>query len=310
MKKLNMQNTSFGKYIGAIVLATRPWSFSMTVISITLGSLLASPAYEFHWGHYALALIGSILAHAGANVLNDYFDFRHGLDVAGAPTTLYRKHPLVEREFTPEFLLGLSVTCYLLASAIGLYFILSHGWIIALFALLGGFTGVFYTAGPIQYKHYALGEIAVFLMWGPLMISASYFIQIGSFERIVPVLLVSIPQGLWVALVLLANNLKDIDYDSQSAINTLGTFLGRKKAIRFFSALVILIYGATGAEILAGIIPLWGLLTGCSLPIIVRLITRFQREERIPHDADPQTAQTGMVYGVLLIIAFLLTRIF
>ena len=62
-----------------------------------------------------------ILAHAATNVLNDYFDFRHGVDVKGAPTTLYRRHPLVEQDFTTGYILGLSIICYIGAALIGIY---------------------------------------------------------------------------------------------------------------------------------------------------------------------------------------------
>ncbi len=305
-----MPNSSKITYIHSILLATRPWSFSMTFISVTLGNIVAPPSSPFHWGRYGLVVAGMILAHAATNVLNDYFDFRHGVDVAGSPTTLYRRHPLVTHDFTPGFILGLSLTCYAGAAAIGLYFVLSSGWIIFLFALIGGLTSVFYTAGPVKYKYRAMGEVAVFFMWGPLMMGASHFIQAESWEHIASVVLVSIPQGLWVSSVLLANNLKDINYDAKSDVKTMGTILGRRKAIRLFTSLIAIIYLITVIEVLAGIVPFWGFLTLFSLPLIVKLILRLKREKAIPPDADPQTAQTGMLYGILLIAAFLLSFIF
>lgn len=294
------------KHFQSILFATRPWSFSMTAISVTLGSIIALSSPSFYWGRYGLVLVGMILVHAATNVLNDYFDFRHGVDVAGSPTTLYRHHPLVEGDFTAGFILGLSLTCYAIAALIGLYFILSTGWVIFLFALIGGLASVFYTAGPVKYKYRALGELSVFFMWGPLMMSASHFIQTRSWEELGTVLLVSIPQGLWVALVLLANNLTDADYDSETGVKTLGTVFGRKKATRLFIVVVTTIYVITGVEILAGVIPRWGLLTFLSFPMILTFIFRLKREQAVPSDADPQTAKAGTMYGVLLIISFLL----
>lgn len=287
------------------LLTTRPWSFSMTAISVTLGNIVGLSAAPFHWGRYALLLTGMILVHAATNVLNDYFDFRHGVDVKGAPTTLYRRHPLVEGDFTPGFLLRLSVLCYVGAALIGLYFVAVSGWIVIVFALLGGLASLFYTADPIAYKYRGMGEVAVFLMWGPLMLVACHYIQTGTWDQSGRVLLVSIPQGLWVALVLLANNLKDIEFDSESQVTTVGTKLGRANTIKVYILLVAVIYGITLGEIVFGIIPLWGLLTVFSLPLVIKLIIRFQRETSIPPDADPQTAQTGMLYGLLLVSALL-----
>ena len=179
-----------------------------------------------------------------------------------------------------------------------------------LFALLGGLGGICYTAGPVKYKYRAMGEVAVFFLWGPLMMSACYFIQTKSWEHLVTVLLISVPQGLWVALVLLANNLTDTEYDSETGVKTLGTVLGREKTIFLFIALVAIIYIITGIEILAGVISLWGFLTFLSFPMILKLILLLKREEVIPPDADPQVARAGMIYGILLIASFLLSTVF
>lgn len=292
------------------LLATRPWSFSMTAISVTLGHIVGIEGLSFHWGRYLLVLAGMILAHAATNVLNDYFDFRHGVDVKGAPTTLYRRHPLVEQDFTPGYILGLSVICYVGATLIGVYFVLAYGWIIALFAILGGLASIFYTAGPVKYKYRAMGEVAVFLMWGPLMMVASHYIQVQGWQHTWIVLLVSIPQGLWVALVLLANNLKDIEFDSESTVKTSGTLLGRQRTMQLYTLFVVSIYVITLVEILIGILPWWAFLTALSLPGIIKLIRRLHQGSVVPPDADPQTAQTGTLYGILLVAAIVIDLLF
>ena len=279
----------------------------MTIISVTLGSIAALPARPFQWLLYLLALAGMILAHAGTNTLNDVFDFQSGVDVVGAPTTLYRRHPLVEGDFSLVALFGLSVFCYAGAALIGAFFILLRGPLIILLMLIGAFAGIFYTAGPVKYKHCGLGEIVVFLMWGPLMTSASYCIQSKSWEDLDKVLLLSIPQGLWVALVLLANNIKDIDYDGSSRLTTLGTLLGRKKAVALFTFIVLLIYALTLLWIIFDIVSSWALLTTFSARPIAKLIFRFRHEETVPADADPRTAQAGMFYGIALIVSLLLS---
>ena len=307
---LNMKQIRLSKQLGAIILATRPWSFSMTAISVTLGSMLAVPAVAFHWGDYGLVLAGMVLVHAATNVFNDYCDFQAGVDAPGSPTTLYRRHPLVEGDFTPGFILGLSLACYAAAALIGGYFFLTQGWFIALFAVIGGLASIFYTAGPVKYKYRALGEVMAFVMWGPLMLTACYFIQTQSWTQIGSVWLVSIPQGLWVALVLLANNLTDTEYDRETGVQTLGTLFGRQKTIRLFVAVVAAIYCITGLEILVGVISPWGLLTLLALPIIGRFIFLVKRAPAIPVDADPQTAKAAMIYGIALIGSFLLARVF
>jgi 1,4-dihydroxy-2-naphthoate octaprenyltransferase len=80
--------------------------------------------------------------------------------------------------------------------------------------------------------------------------------------------------------------------------------------MQLYIALVVGIYLLTIVETLTGALPFWSLLTFLSLPLIIKLIQRFLQEPDIPPDADPQTAQTGMVYGILLIVSLLLALLF
>jgi 1,4-dihydroxy-2-naphthoate octaprenyltransferase len=278
----------------------------MTAVSVTVGSLLALHLGYFHWGLYLLVLVGMILAHAATNLINDYFDVRHGVDRPEAPTARYRPHPLLEGLLTPGQVLWGSFALYALAGLIGLYLITIRGWPIALLAILGGVASFTYTAGPIMYKHRALGELSVFLMWGPLMIVGAFYVQTGSWEEIWRVIWPSVPIGLWVALVLLANNLKDIDYDDRLGVKTLGTLLGRQRALRLYMSLVVAIYLLSGLGVVLGAIPIWGLMVFLSIPMAFKLIRSFELAPEIPADADPRTAQLATQYGVLLIVALLL----
>jgi 1,4-dihydroxy-2-naphthoate octaprenyltransferase len=302
-----MPNTDSGK-IKTLVLATRPWSFTMTGLSVVIGSI-AVIATRFNWLFFAANFLGMILIHAATNVLNDYFDFRSGVDKPGAPTTMYRRHPLVEADLTQTTVLGLTICLYAMAGALGVFLFLVRGPNIALFALIGGLASVFYTAGPVHYKYRALGELSVFLMWGPLMMLGSFFVQHGSWSGFLPVLLLSIPQGLWVALVILANNLKDIEFDGDSRIRTLGTILGRAGTIRLFSILAVLTYLTTIVFAAIGLVPRLCLLVVLSGPKTVSLVRHLAGQSAIPADADPQTAQSGMVYGILLAAGLILARL-
>ncbi len=183
-----------------LFLAVRPWSFTMTAVAVTTGSLLAlTYGGDVHLGLYALTLLGMILAHGATNLINDYFDTRSGVDRPGAPTTLYRPHPLIEGALTPRQALMISLGLYGLAGLIGLYLAWLRGWVLVLLALAGGLASFTYTAGPVHYKYRALGEASVFLMWGPLMMLGAYYVQTGGFAHAGGVIWVSLPIGLLVA---------------------------------------------------------------------------------------------------------------
>ena len=286
-----------------LLLAVRPWSFTMTTVSVTVASLMALPAFD--WALYLLVLAGMILVHAATNLINDYFDVRHGVDCPDSPTARYRPHPLLTGMLRPRQVLAGVLALYGLSALIGLYLISLRGWPIALVAALGGLASFFYTAGPIQYKHRALGELSVFFMWGPLMMLGTYYVQTGHWDRLGPVIWVSLPIGLWVALVLLANNLKDIKYDLRTGL-TLGTLLGRKGTLQLYTLLVAIVYLLTALGMILQAIPLWGLLIFASLPMAWKLIRTFQAAPEIPADADPRTAQLAMIFGLLLILSLLL----
>ncbi len=287
-------------------LATRPWSFTMTAISVGVGGAAAALDGAFNIWLFLVTLIGAICVHGATNLINDYFDYRSGVDRPGAPTTLYRPHPLVQGLISPRAVLGVSLGLYGCAALIGLYLII---WLTGLgllfFILIGAAASFFYTAGPIKYKYVALGELSVFLMWGPVIVGGTYFVQRGSLSP--EAVLISLPFGLLVALVLLANNLRDIEYDGGVGIKTLGTLLGQRKTLHLYQGLIVLAYLAVLVLIALKIVSPWGLLVFFSAPVALRLIRTLQHE--IPNDADARTAQLDTLFGVWLIVGLVLEKI-
>ena len=295
--------------IMTVVLATRPWSFSMTVLSVLIGSIVVTSDRGFFWLGFVLTVLGAVLTHAAANVLNDVLDFRHGVDKPGAPTTVYRRHPLVEGDMSRRAVLILAIVLYLGAIACGAVLTAIRGVVVVYLALAGLLASVFYTADPIRYKHRALGEVAVFLMWGPLMVGGAYYVQHGSWAGAVPALAISLPQGLWVALVILANNLTDIGFDGEASIRTVGTELGRKRATRLFAAMAVAAFALTLTLAAFAVIPRWCLLVALSAPSSIKLVRVLALGDSVPADADPRTARVGMLFGIAMVAGLLLHRV-
>jgi 1,4-dihydroxy-2-naphthoate octaprenyltransferase len=287
-------------------LATRPWSFTMTAISVGVGGAVAALDGAFDVWLFLLTLVGAVCVHGATNLINDYFDYKSGVDRPGAPTTLYRPHPLVQGLISPRAVLWVSVGLYAIAAIIGLALLALKGAGLLWFILVGAIASFFYTAGPIKYKYIALGELAVFLMWGPVIVGGTYFVQRGSLSP--DAVLISVPFGLLVALVLLANNLRDIDYDRSAGIATLGTLLGQQKTRVLYQGLILLAYLAIALLIALKILSPWGVLVFFSAPVAFRLIRTLQRE--IPNDADARTAQLDTLFGVWLIVGLILEKIF
>ncbi|MDP2840520.1 MAG: prenyltransferase, partial [Syntrophales bacterium] len=161
---------------------------------------------------------------------------------------------------------------------------------------------IFYTAGPVKFKYRAFGEPAVFMMWGPLMVEGAYAVQRQTLS--IKALYISIPFGVLVALVLFANNMRDIDYDSRQNVKTLSILLGKSRSYQLFAGLIILAYIYVLGMIITGIMSIWGLLIFLSVPKAVTLLKTFR--ENIPDMADALTAQFDTVFGILLILAIFL----
>lgn len=278
-------------------LSARPWSFTMTLISISVGAALAAIAGPISWPLFLLTAIGAVLMHAGTNLVNDYYDTKFGVDTIDAETAKYRPHVIVHGLIPAGQVLAAGIMCFVIAAAIGLYLTVTCGMTVLYIGVIGVIAGLGYTAPPMKYKYVAMGELSVFLMWGPLMVEGAYFVQRRalSFDAF----LVSIPFGVLVALVLFANNLRDIEQDRKQHIRTIAMALGLKSGIHAYLAFMVTAYVTTFVIAVTGVLTLWGLLVFLSLPLAVKLLR--QMETQVPSDADALTAKLDTAFGVLLV---------
>ncbi len=286
-------------------LASRPWSFTMTTVSVSVGSVLGSIDGSFSWFLYLLTLAGVIFMHASANLFNDYYDVLSGVDTLEVSTAQYRPHPLAEGSLKPREIFIEALCLFSLAALIGIFLAVTRGWTVLVIAMIGAFAGVFYTAPPFRYKYRGLGEIATFLMWGPLMVEGAYFVQRQALS--VDAFWISLPLGVLVALVLLANNIRDTVTDGERGIKTLPIIAGGRKGIWIYIMLVEFAYLSVILMALAGPLNLWSLMVLVTLPLCFSLLRKTVKN--VPIDADAQTAKLNTVFGVLLLISLIIERL-
>ena len=287
-------------------LSTRPWSFTMTFSSVTMGTLLAAIAGRFSLPIYALTLGGMVAFHAATNVLNDFFDVKHGVDREGAPTTKYRLHPSAFGQIPLSTTLGFSLGLYAVTLAAGLYLAYISNLSILLVLGTGIVGSVFYTADPVVLKARALGEATVFVMWGLLIPLGAYMVQTDAFAW-APVL-AAVPIGIFVALVLLANNIRDIEYDGNVGAKTLAVTLGGAGSVRLYVALLGSAYLLVVVGMLLQQLPAWSLLVFLTTPGARRLAGMFKGV--VPDNADPRTAALAFQFALLYMASLLLFIIF
>jgi 1,4-dihydroxy-2-naphthoate octaprenyltransferase len=253
----------------------------------------------FFWSLYLLTLLSAVMMHGATNLINDYYDVKSGVDTIRAATAQYRPHPLLEGLIPADHVRRVAYGMFAVAAAIGFYLTAICGQMVFWIGLVGFIAGLTYTAPPFRYKYIALGELSVFLMWGPLMVEGAYYVQRGMFSA--KSFWVSLPFGLLVALVLLANNIRDIDHDRSRRICTLATLLGRRFGLYAYLILMGLAYA--GILALAGTLTPWVLIIFLTLPLAFKL--QRQMAQSIPVDADAQTAKLDTAFGLLLVISLL-----
>jgi 1,4-dihydroxy-2-naphthoate octaprenyltransferase len=265
------------------LLITRACVFSMTITSGLIGGLLAAasaPAVD--WRLFALALVGLTLAHAGNNMINDYFDTAGGVDTAEYTRALYAPHPLLSGLISKRGLEAAIVACNL--ADLGILWLLAsaRGWPVVAFALAGLFVSVFYVAPPLKLKHHGLGEPGVFVVWGPLMICGSYYVTAGTLPGWV--WLASVPYAIVVTTVLIGKHIDKYEQDSARGIHTLPVLLGKTASLRLNQALMIGFYVVVAALVLRGDLG-WGvLLVAFAIPRLVQVLKAYSQPKP---DAPP-----------------------
>ncbi|MEW6443335.1 MAG: prenyltransferase [bacterium] len=256
------------------LIITRSCVFSMTVISAFVGGMLAAIDGSFSLGLWLLVTAGLVLAHAANNMVNDLFDEAGGVDTADYPRANYAPHPILDRLVTRNQLIAAIVVCNVLDFLIALYLAWERGWAVMAFAVAGLLTSVFYVAPPLKLKHRGLGEPAIFLIWGPLMIAGTYYVLAGSVSA--AVWLASIPYGLAVTTALMCKHLDKADKDEQKGVRTLPVLLGRRRAQQATALLVWGFYLFLVGLVACGILPWLTLLALLSLPKASRVLVALQ----------------------------------
>jgi len=299
-----MKENNFAQKLKNYFIATRPWSFAMSLISVSIGTLIAAEETPILWGWYVLVCIGIVCFHATANVYNDYFDTRYQVDQPDSPTARYRPQPILAGMFTPAQLLTEAVALNVITVLIGLILSFGRSMLVFWIGVVGFLACLFYTAGPVKFKYKAWGEFFVFLMWGPLMFEGAFAVQRQALSW--KAFLISIPFGILVGMVLLANNIRDIAYDSRQGIKTIGILLGSRRSIFLYAGFISAAYLYVIGMVWVGILSPWGLLVLLSLPKAIYLLKNFL--VKVPEAADAITAQLNTIFGLLLIVALILNK--
>ena len=283
--------------------AVRPWSYTAAIVPVLLGAAIAAQQGGLNWLWLVLALIGSIAIQGGTNLMNDYYDYKKGTDTPAVKGT---GGALLRGEMTPQQIFWAGILAFALGSAIGLYLVSVTGPFILWLGLCSVAVGYFYTAGPFALAYVGLGEVAVFIFMGPVMVLGSYYLQ----QPVIawPAIWAALPVSFVVAAILHANNLRDIDTDILNHKRTLATMLGRSGArIEYY----VLVGGAFVSVLLLvalGLAPWPTLISFAMAPLAWRLMRTAASEEAAEklHPVLRGSALLHMRFGMLYVIGWVI----
>jgi 1,4-dihydroxy-2-naphthoate polyprenyltransferase len=207
------------------LISTRAAVLIMTFISAALAGLFALRDQGFQFLPWLALTLGLILAHASNNIFNDFTDFVRGVDKDNYYRNIYGAQPIASGLMTRRQHLTYFAVTALIALTLGFYLLWFTGFSATAWVLLGlgAFFLLFYT-WPL--KGMALGEIAVLIVWGPLMIGGGYYILTQQWNWFV--VIASLPYVLGVTTVIFGKHIDKLDMDQSKGIHTLPVVIGEK----------------------------------------------------------------------------------
>ncbi len=282
--------------------AARPRTLTATYAPLGVAAAIALSQGVFELIPFVLALIGALFLQIAANLINEYFDFRRGADthkVAGQGMIIKNQ------VLTPRQVLIGAIVTVLIGCLIGLYLMFQSGPLLLWIGLGGVFVVITYTAGPFPLAYNGLGEIAVFIFMGSLMVLGAYYVMARQFDWM-PVI-AGLPIGAMVAAILHANNIRDMDADRQVNKRTMALRLGLRGARLEYVALVGGAYVIVAVLVVFGYMPLTALLVAVTLPEAIKLIRLINSttDTTLLHQAQGRTAKLHGAFGLWLVIGWL-----
>lgn len=296
------------------ISGARPKTLPAAIVPVAVGTGVAEffnaelEGFQF-WLRVALALIVALALQIGVNYANDYSDGIRGTDEMRIGPIRLVGQGIAE----PTAVKRAAFISFGIAAFAGLILVLlTQAWWLLIVGAIAILAAWFYTGGSNPYGYAGLGEIAVFIFFGPVAVVGTTFVLLGRFSLLSFVLSVAI--GLLACALLLTNNLRDISSDIESGKRTLAVQLGdrtTRKLFMSFLAIPYLICGVLGlfALGLPNEFPVGAFLVFVSLPLALVPWTKVRKGARSA-ELVPVLGLTSLVhivFGVLLTIGLFIS---
>lgn len=288
----------------AWLLAIRPRTLTAGLVPVAVGTALAHAHGLSRWLPALAALLGALLIQIGTNLSNDYFDFVRGADTA---ERLGPARATQQGWLAPKAVLAGALGCFALAVVVGIYLVAVGGWPIVAIGLTSVLAGYAYTGGPFPLAYHGLGDLFVFVFFGLVAVSGTYYVQALALHS--AVWLAAAPVGALGVALLAVNNLRDRPTDAKAKKNTLVVRLGAGFGRAEYAAMLAVAFAAPVGLWLAGWASPWVLLALGSAPFAVAPLRRvFSSEGPALNRALAETARLQLLFGALFSLGLALPQ--
>jgi 1,4-dihydroxy-2-naphthoate polyprenyltransferase len=283
-------------------MAARLRTLPAAVAPVLVGTALAIHDGDFDVFAFLAALLGALFIQVGTNLSNDYSDARRGADTEDrlGPVRVTAGGLVPPRQVlvATYVTFGLAVLC-------GIYLVVVAGWVLLLIGAASILAGVLYTGGPKPYGYEGLGELFVFLFFGVVAVTGSYYVQTE--DLVWQAFVAAVPVGLIASAILVVNNVRDLETDRRAGKRTLAVRLGRERTRVLFAGMLVLAYLVLVPLIFG--LTAWVLLPLVSAPLAWRLIgvVRTRSDGPALNGALAGTGQLQLAFCALLAAGMLLS---
>ncbi len=278
------------------LMAARLRTLPAAVAPVLVGTSLALGAGHFHPLAFVAALFGAVFIQVGTNLSNDYSDARRGADtedrLGPVRVTAGGLVPPGRVLLATYVTFGLAVLC-------GVYLVSVAGWELIAVGAVSILAGVLYTGGPRPYGYEGLGELFVFLFFGIVAVSGSYFVQVQELPW--EAYACAVPVGLLASAILVVNNVRDLETDRRAGKRTLAVRLGRERTRMLYTAMVAGAFLLVPLPWVLGSMTAWLLLAWCAIPLAIPL-TRIVRRRVDGPALNGALAKTGALQLVFCLL--------
>jgi 1,4-dihydroxy-2-naphthoate octaprenyltransferase len=285
-------------------LAIRPRTLPAAAAGVIVGTVLAWRDGGFFLVPAVAALAVALLLQIASNLANDVYDDERGADTAArlGPVRVTQSG-LLSRDQVKG---GLKIVLAL-ALAIGISLTFVRGVMVPVIGVAAMVAAVAYTGGPYPLGYHGLGEVFVFVFFGPIAVVGTYWLQTATTS--VPAWLMAAAIGAIVTAIIVVNNLRDIEQDRAVGKRTIAVRIGVRATRLEYCALMTLPYALLSIIVATHTLPLAALLGWLSLPLALRATSRvWTQSGRSLNVALAETGQTALLFSVLFALGVIIAH--